>query len=159
MACSAALAGARADASDATALCHADVQVLVAYIPRAEPPLAYQAREAAGKRLKQSSVLSVLQGQAAHGCTVERAAEPVVGREAAVCTQAAPQLVPCWEVAQAAVALRAPLTPAALGPFGLMLLSVAVLPLWRPHWWDDNVNRLKVPSSNTVSFVIHAVHN
>ncbi len=72
-----------------------------------------------------------------------------MGREdAAVCTQAAAapqQLVPCWEVAQAAVALRAPLTPAALGPFGLMLLSVAVLPLWRPHWWDDNANRLKVP--------------
>ena len=81
----------------------------------------------------------------AQSCTAERAPEAVAGREdAAVCTQAATPLVPCWEVAQAAVALRAPLTPAALGPFGLMLLSVAVLPLWRPHWWDDNANRLKV---------------
>ncbi len=53
-------------------------------------------------------------------------------------------LVAHWDVAQAAVALRPPLSPAALGPFGLMLLSVAVLPLWHPHWWDDNANRLKV---------------
>ena len=59
-------------------------------------------------------------------------------------------LVPHWNVAQAAVALRPPLSPAALGPFGLMLLSVAVLPLWHPHWWDDNANRLKVLRSSAI---------
>ncbi len=100
-------------------------------------------------------MLLVAQGQAAQSCTAEAAAEAVAGRDdAAVCTQAAAapqQLVPCYEVAQAAVALRAPLTPAALGPFGLMLLSVAVLPLWRPHWWDDNANRLKVPFPTVLS--------
>ena len=85
-----------------------------------------------------------LQGDAISSSTAEKRVQTSAGSGAELrAVQAAP-LAPCWDVAQAAVALRAPLSPAALGPFGLMLLSVAVLPLWHPHWWEDNANRLKV---------------
>ena len=29
-------------------------------------------------------------------------------------------------------------------PFGLMLLAIAVFPLWLPHWWESNRNKLLV---------------
>jgi Na+/H+ antiporter NhaD/arsenite permease-like protein len=32
----------------------------------------------------------------------------------------------------------------AVAPFVLMLLAIAVLPLWRPHWWESNRNKLLV---------------
>ena len=31
-------------------------------------------------------------------------------------------------------------------PFAFMLLSIAVFPLWRPHWWERNRNKLLVAS-------------
>ncbi len=32
----------------------------------------------------------------------------------------------------------------ALLPFCLMLLGIAVFPLWRPHWWESNRNKLLI---------------
>ena len=29
-------------------------------------------------------------------------------------------------------------------PFALMLLAIAVFPLWLPHWWERNLNKLLV---------------
>ena len=31
-------------------------------------------------------------------------------------------------------------------PFAFMLLSIAILPLWIPHWWERNRNKLLVAS-------------
>ena len=36
------------------------------------------------------------------------------------------------------------LPPYAVLPFGLMLLVIAVFPLWLPHWWESNRNKLLV---------------
>ncbi len=43
-------------------------------------------------------------------------------------------------------------TPAALPlytvvPFVAMLLAIAVLPLWKPHWWESNPNKLVVSTA------------
>ena len=32
----------------------------------------------------------------------------------------------------------------AVAPFALMLLAIAVFPLWLPHWWESNRNKLLV---------------
>ena len=29
-------------------------------------------------------------------------------------------------------------------PFALMLLAIALFPLWLPHWWEHNPNKLLV---------------
>ena len=29
-------------------------------------------------------------------------------------------------------------------PFALMLIAIAVFPLWLPHWWEHNLNKLLV---------------
>jgi Na+/H+ antiporter NhaD/arsenite permease-like protein len=35
----------------------------------------------------------------------------------------------------------------AILPFAAMLLSIAVLPLWTPHWWEPNRNKLAVSAA------------
>ena len=32
----------------------------------------------------------------------------------------------------------------AMLPFALMLLAIALFPLWLPHWWEHNLNKLLV---------------
>src|SRR5574337_1693318 len=34
--------------------------------------------------------------------------------------------------------------PSALAPFVAMLLAIVVAPLWAPHWWERNRNKLLV---------------
>ena len=56
-----------------------------------------------------------------------------------------------------AVAAEAALPVYTMLPFALMLLAIAVFPLWLPHWWEHNLNKLLVaalwacPSSDSIS--------
>ena len=40
--------------------------------------------------------------------------------------------------------LAGPLPPYTAVPFVAMLLAIAVCPLWIPHWWESNRNKLLV---------------
>ena len=42
------------------------------------------------------------------------------------------------------VAAEAALPLYTMLPFALMLLAIAVFPLWLPHWWEHNLNKLLV---------------
>ena len=42
--------------------------------------------------------------------------------------------------------LTGPLPVYAVAPFVAMLLAIAVCPLWAPHWWESNRNKLVVAS-------------
>ena len=42
------------------------------------------------------------------------------------------------------VAAEAALPLYTMVPFALMLLAIAVFPLWLPHWWEHNRNKLLV---------------
>ena len=41
-------------------------------------------------------------------------------------------------------AMLAPLPLYTVAPFVAMLLAIAIFPLWRPHWWEANRNKLLV---------------
>ncbi len=43
--------------------------------------------------------------------------------------------------------LGTPLPLYTVAPFALMLLVIAVFPLWLPHWWESNRNKLMVASA------------
>ena len=43
--------------------------------------------------------------------------------------------------------LGTPLPLYTVTPFALMLLVIAVFPLWLPHWWESNRNKLMVASA------------